>query len=71
MEDYDTLDLSKLHLPVLDTRKFPKGNFIQDLEAIKVSSGRTNSEGRNLRDMQNLRKAVLLCGVPQPGASQY
>jgi hypothetical protein len=37
--DADKPDLADIHLLILDTRKYPRGTFIQDLQAIKWFQG--------------------------------
>ena len=62
-KDHDRPGLSDVHLLTLDTRQFPKGTFIQDLEAIKAFGGYMYSEDhQNLRNLQNLRMSEYYFG---------
>ena len=62
VKDHNRPALSNVHLLVLDTRQFPKGTFIQDLEAIKAFSGHTGSERQNLTNLLELRMSEYYFG---------
>ena len=56
--DYDEVDLSQVLLFVLDTRDFPRGTFVKDVEIIKVfASHPTGSELKNLKHCSSYVRA--------------
>jgi hypothetical protein len=54
----DKIGLSRMRLLVLDTRQFPKGTFIRDLEAIGAFSG----YNKRLGGLKTLRKGECYFG---------
>ena len=56
--DYDKPDLSLISLLVLDTREFPKGTFIKDLEVMECFAPHMDScERYDLENLLQLRKS--------------
>jgi hypothetical protein len=52
-------DLSQISLLILDTRDFPKGTFIKDMEMMSVfASLSNNTRGKTLENMLELRKSA-------------
>lgn len=53
----DSSELSQIFLLILDTREFPNGTFIKDMEIMEVFANPDNTQRGNLDDFLNLRKS--------------
>lgn len=54
---HDKSDLSHIFLLIIDTRRFPKGTFVKDLEIMEVFARYSDaSERNNLENLLNFRK---------------
>ena len=61
--DCDEVDLSQVLLFVLDTRDFPRGTFVKDVEIINVFASHPNgSELKNLKTLLKLREGKVRDG---------
>ena len=57
-KDYDKPALSQISLLILDTRRFPKGTFVKDMEIMEVFAPFTDfTQEENLDDFLQLRKS--------------
>lgn len=61
--DRDEVNLSQILLFVLDTRDFPRGTFVKDVEIISIFASHPNGEGwKNLKNLLKLREGKVRGG---------